>query len=224
MSIKILIADDHGILRDGLHALLETQPGYEVIGEATNGEEALHMAVSTRPDLILMDISMQGINGIEAAKKIKDILPEVKIIFLTVHEDKGFLQEAIQAGGSGYILKQALKTDLFNSIRTVLGGGIYLHPSVFQSLAGAPDQSVTVKTSKLDELTRREIEVLRLLARGFTNLQIAEQLMISARTVQFHRGNLTEKLNLHSRVDLVQFAVENQLVDFDHGNEFKPTP
>jgi two-component system, NarL family, response regulator NreC len=214
MSIRILIADDHGILRDGLHVLIQAEPGYEVAGEAANGQEAIRLVASLHPDIILMDISMPDISGIEATRQIKALKPDARILFLTVHEDKGLLQEAIQSGASGYILKRAVKTDLFNAIRTIMGGGIYLHPGIMQTLMGAAPEAETKKDNKLDELTPREVEVLRLLARGYTNQQIADELVISSRTVQFHRGNLTEKLQLHSRVELVHFAVENGLVDF----------
>jgi two-component system, NarL family, response regulator NreC len=219
MTIRILIADDHGILRAGLRSLIESEPGFEVVGEASRGDEAIHLAAEKHPDLILMDLSMPEMGGMEATLRIKERHPEIKVLVLSVHEDRGIFQEVLQAGASGYILKRALKSELFNAIRAVAGGGVYLHSTMLQALVTEEKEEQTHHSREIDTLTEREIDVLRLLARGYTNAQIAHELNISIRTVQFHRANLTEKLQVHSRVDLVQFAMDNNLVSFHHPPE-----
>ena len=213
MAICTLIVDDHGVLRAGLRALLNTEIDFKVIGEASNGEQALKLAQALQPDIILMDISMPGPDGIQITQQIKEIVPGVRILILTVHEDKGLLQAAIRSGASGYILKCAVESELVNAIRAVERGDLYIYSSLTRSLLdgiGIENYSEQIFS---DSLTSREVEVLRLIARGHTSSQIAEILTISVRTVETHRANLMGKLDLHSRAELVHYAVQHGLFE-----------
>ncbi len=212
-DVSILIADDHGILRAGLCALIEAEPGYAVVGEAATGDEALILSAHLKPDIVLMDISMPGLSGIEATRRLKEKQPEIKVLILTVHEDKGLLQEAVRVGASGYLLKRALKSDLFLAIHAVLRNELYIHSAMIRTIIEGTSLEAQPKASELEQLTPREIEVLRLVAQGFTNPQIAEKLNISLRTVEYHRGNLTSKIKMNRRVDLFRFANEHGLID-----------
>jgi DNA-binding NarL/FixJ family response regulator len=213
MSIRLLVADDHGLLRAGLVALLNGEAGMEVIGEADDEHSAVSLTVEKKPDLVLMDISMPNSGGIEATRRIKQLVPEARILILTVHEDKGMMQEALRAGAMGYILKRAIKSELVNAIHAILRDELYLHPAMarllfLESTSPAPEETRFLS----EELTSREIEVLRLIVRGYTNNQAAEKLHISVRTVEYHRSNLTAKLNLRSRAELMRYAEEKGLV------------
>ena len=218
MAIKVMVVDDHGILRAGLIALLMAEQDVEVIGEAGSGEEALVKVAKLHPEVVLMDISMPGIDGIEACRQIKEQFPDVQILILTVHEDKALLQEALYAGASGYILKRALKPELISAIQSVFRGDLYVHPSMTRALLNEypakkqqPGKMECDDPGKPEPLTRREIEVLQLIVQGYTNSQIAEKLSISTRTVEFHRANIMDKLHLKSRVGLVRYAAEKGL-------------
>ncbi len=214
MSIRILIADDHGVLRAGLRALLSAEPELEVVDEASSGSEALTLASELQPDLILLDISMPDLGGIEATRRLKEILPNVRVLILTVHEDESLLQEAIQAGASGYIIKRAVESELIDAIRAVLRGDLYIHPAMTRALLKemSPSSSSNNNEAPVESLTPRETDVLRLIAQGYTNRQMADMLSISVRTVESHRSNLMGKLDLHSRVELVRYAKENDLI------------
>ena len=213
MPIRLLVADDHGLLRAGLIALLNAETGMTVVGEADDENSAVSLAVEKRPDVILMDISMPDSGGLEATRRIKQLVPEARVLIMTVHEDKGLMQEAIRIGAMGYILKRAIKSELVNAIQAVMRGELYLHPAMARLLfledrSPQPQEIRSTPTT----LTFREMEVLRLIARGHTNSQIAETLHISVRTVEYHRGNLTAKLNLRSRSELMRYAEEKGLV------------
>ena len=201
MSIRILIADDHGVLRAGLHALLNAEPDLEVVGEASDGHEALRLASELRPDVVLLDLVMPGLGGIEVARQLKKSLPDTRTLILTVHEDVGLLREAVQAGAAGYLVKRAVESELINAIHAVWRGDLYVHPAMTRALVKdlppAPAAPAPPKS-----LTPREIEVLRLIAQGYTNVQIAEGLGLSVRTVEIHRTNLMRKLGLCSRAIL----------------------
>jgi DNA-binding NarL/FixJ family response regulator len=213
MPIRLLVADDHGLLRAGLVALLNGEPGMEVIGEAEDEHSAVSLTVDKRPDIVLMDISMPNSGGIEATRRIKQLVPEARILILTVHEDKGMMQAALRAGAMGYILKRAIKSELVNAIHAVLRDELYLHPAMARLLFLESASPVLEETGFIpEELTFREIEVLRLIVRGYTNNQAAEKLHISVRTVEYHRSNLTAKLNLRSRAELMRYAEEKGLV------------
>jgi DNA-binding NarL/FixJ family response regulator len=209
MTMHILIADDHGVLRAGLAALLNYETGFEVIAEAENSEDALRLAAERHPDLVLMDLNMPEMGGIEATRRIRNTLPDVRVLILTLYEDVDLVREAIQAGADGYILKRAVKTELINAIHSVMRGDLYVHPSMMRALFSEPETGTKPSTPLPEPLTTREVDVLRLIARGHTNSQIAEILSLSVRTVEYHRANLTGKLNLHSRVDLIRYAAEN---------------
>jgi two-component system response regulator NreC len=196
-----------------LIALLSDEPGMEVVGEADDENSAVALAVDKRPDVVLMDLSMPNTGGIEATRRIKQLVPEARILILTVHEDKSLMQEAIRSGAMGYILKRAVKSELINAIQAVMRGDLYLHPAMARLLF-MEQQTPTPETVKFapEALTAREIEVLRLIAQGYTNSQAAEMLCISVRTVEYHRSNLTAKLNIHSRVELMRYAEDNGLI------------
>ncbi|MEO8357489.1 MAG: response regulator transcription factor [Chloroflexota bacterium] len=213
MTVRIVLADDHGILRAGLRNLLNAEPDLEVVGEAADGVEVLEMVEASNPDLILMDISMPHMGGIDVLQHLSAKQPASKVLMLTVHEDESLLKKAIRAGASGYVVKRAAESELITAIRTVMRGDIYIHPAMTRVLLR---DLVPVPASKLatdNTLTHRELETLRLVARGHTNNQIAEILCISARTVEGHRANLMDKLGLHSRVELVEYAEHHGLLE-----------
>lgn len=216
MSIRVLIADDHILLRAGLRALLNGIDDFEVVGEASDGAEAQHLIKELRPNVVLMDINMPDHGGIEATRQLQQVCPEIKILFLTVHEDKSLLQEALSAGASGYILKRALESELKNAIRAVARGDLYIHPAMTRALLSNTKEKPAVNQEPVEALTPREIEVLRLLANGHTNREIAKMLAIGVRTVESHRSNLMSKLDLTSRAALVRYAIKNDLL---HGEE-----
>lgn len=212
MSIRILIADDHGVIRGGLRALLAAFSDISVVGEASDGGEAITKAMELKPDILLMDMSMPNIDGIEATRQLSKILPNLRILILTVHEDESLLKEAIRAGASGYVVKRAAEEDLIHAIRVVARGDLYVHPSMTRALFHEPSQTTSTKSSEVETLTLREIEILQLLAKGYTSRQIADQLSLSPRTVEGHRANLSGKLGLRSRVELVEYAEKHGLL------------
>lgn len=213
MPIRILLADDHGILRAGLRNLLNAEPDFEVVGEAADGIQALEMAEQTDPDLILVDINMPNMGGIEMLQQLRAKQNATKVLMLTVHEDDGLLKKAIRAGASGYLVKRAAESDLINAIRTVMQGDMYVHPSMTRALLKDLVPAPLSNPAGDNTLTHREIEILRMVARGYTNNQIAQKLSISARTVEGHRANLMGKLGLHSRVELVEYAEQHGLME-----------
>lgn len=211
MPIRILIADDHGVVRAGLRALLNAEPDLEVVGEATSGEEAVRFAVQRQPNVVLMDISMPQVDGIEATRRLAEQAPQVRVLLLTVHEDAALLREAIRAGAAGYVVKRAVESELISAVRASAAGDLYVHPSMTRSLLD--DQGpVPANNGALTRLTPREVEVLCLIAEGHTNTQIAKLLHLSPRTVETHRANVRAKLHLDSRADLVRFAVRHGLL------------
>jgi len=213
MSIRILIADDHGVLRAGLRALLNTEPDMEVVGEAADGDEVIRRVSALNPDIVLMDLSMSNTGGIQATRQLKEKYPDISVLILTVHDDDNLLHEAIQSGASGYILKRAVGTELINAIHSISRGELYIHPAMTRALLSRSSEPTEVKRSEEVTLTRRELDVLRLIARGYSNRQTATQLKISVRTVESHRANLMAKLDLHSRVELVRYAAEHGLLN-----------
>jgi len=212
MPIRILIVDDHGVIRAGLRALLSAESDLEVIGEAANGSEALRLAEVLQPDLILLDINMPGLDGIEVTRRLKKIRPSLKVLMLTFHEDESLLQEAIQAGAAGYIIKRAIESELIYAIRSVWRGDLYVHPAMTRALLKEITPLPISTEEPTNVLTPREVDVLRLIAQGYTNKQTAETLNISVRTVEGHRANLMGKLDLRRRVELVRYARENDLI------------
>lgn len=217
MSIRILIADDHGVVRAGLRALLNTEANLQVVGEASSGEEAIRLAQDLSPDIALMDISMPDTGGIEATRLLREVAPNVKVLILSVHEDKALMQEALRVGAYGYITKRAVEPELIDAIYAVWRGIVYVHPTLMRSLLTPAPETPCEAQQEKEALTTREVEVLRLIVQGHTNRQIAVLLNISTRTVESHRSNIMDKLNLHSRVELVRYAADHGLLDLDKG-------
>lgn len=211
MTIKVLIVDDHAIVRAGLRALLSGEPDMQLVGEATNGEEAIQLAHMANPDVIVLDLSMPGLDGIQVTRRLKGERPGVRILILTVHEDEALLREAMRAGASGYIIKHAAENELISAIHSVLEDDIYVHPKMIRALLVEPKRQKPPASSPVEILTPRETEILLMIVQGYTNRQIAEELSLSIRTVEGHRSNLTGKLGLHSRVELVRYAREHGL-------------
>ncbi len=215
MAIRILVADDHSVIRTGLRTILGAQPDFEIVGEAADGSEALRLAYELQPDVVLTDISMPGPigGGLTVVRRLKETFPQMQLLVLTVHEDESLLHEAVSAGASGYIVKRAAETELVSAIRAACRGDLYVHPSMTRALFKTPAKPPMSKPVTIESLTPREIDVLRLLAKGYTNRQIADALKLSMRTVEGHRANLASKLNLHSRVELTSFAEEHGLLE-----------
>lgn len=212
MPIRILIADDHAVVRSGLKALLRADSDLEVVGEAGDGNEALQLSEALHPDLVLLDISMPPENGIKTAEQLKKEHPEINVLFLTMHEDEGLLHGALRAGASGYVVKRAEESEILQAIHVASRGDIYVHPAMTRALLHQPITTEQRRGLPAISLTRRELDVLRLLAKGNTNRQIAGLLGLSMRTVENHRANLMGKLGLASRVELVNYAEENNLL------------
>lgn len=213
MATSVLIVDDHGLFRAGLRALLEQKSEYNVVGEAADGETAARLAGELQPDLILMDVSMPGMNGIEATRQLKGVCPKTRVLALTVHEDDSMLREMVRAGASGYIIKRAVESDLINAIQVVTQGYMYVYPAMTRALFKDLSPADQFQPVEQETLTPREIDVLKLLARGYTNRQIAQELCLSPRTVEGHRSSLVGKLGLRSRVDLINYAEEHGIID-----------
>jgi two-component system response regulator NreC len=213
MPIRILIADDHGLIRAGLRALLEDVPDLHIVGEVADGLDVLRLCSELHPDVVLMDVSMSGLNGIETTRQLKEISPQSRVLALTVHEDEGVLREMIRAGGSGYIIKRAAESDLIQAIRVIMQGHMYVHPELTSALLKDISPHATLRQTDKDTLTPREIEVLLLLARGYTNRQIAQELNLSQRTIEGHCSSLVGKLGFSSRVELMNYVEERGLME-----------
>jgi two-component system response regulator NreC len=208
--IKVLLADDHTIVRQGLKLILSSRPDLEVVGEAANGREVLDLAEKLKPDVILMDVAMPELNGIEATRRLHQISPRTKVLVLSMHKEAVYVREILKAGARGYILKDAIDTELVNAIQSVARGDGYISPAISGALLSDYRQNLT---DPLDLLSTREREVLQLIAEGKTNKEVATRLNLSVYTVDSHRGKIMEKLNLHSAGELIRFAVKNGLVD-----------
>ena len=212
-KIKLLLVDDHEIVRAGLRMLFLAEKDMEIVGEADSAEEALKVVRDLKPDVILMDVVMPGLSGIEATRRIKEVDPDVAVLALTMHEDEQYFFEMLNAGASGYIPKRAAPDDLVSAIRVVSQGNVFLYPTMAKLLVKDFLQRADSGVAPIaDELTPREREVLTHIAEGFTNREIAETLVISTKTVDRHRENIMRKLNLHSRVELVKYAIEKGLI------------
>ena len=212
-KISIILADDHAILRDGIRALLDLQDDIELIGEACDGKEAFEKALDLVPDIVVMDIGMSGMDGLEATRRIKKKLPGVKVLILSQHEDREYILSAIRAGAAGFVPKRALGSDLVWSIRAVHSGNSVLYPTATTVLV--EDYLRQSKKGPYERLTDREREVLKLIADGHTSKEIAEMLFINFKTVLGHRAKLMEKLDIHNRSDLVKFAIRQGLVSIN---------
>ncbi|MBW2303998.1 MAG: response regulator transcription factor [Deltaproteobacteria bacterium] len=211
---RIIIAEDHTILREGLRALLSSKPSFEIVAEAEDGRDAIRSVVEHRPDLILMDLSMPNMNGLEAIREIKKQNPDTKIIVLTVHKAEEYILAALQAGADGYVLKDATHAELEMAIMNVLQGKRFLSPGISEKVIGGylEGKMGMKEKSAWDTLTQREREILKLIAEGNKNKEIAEYLCISQKTVEKHRTNLMKKLDLHNVAALTAFAMEKGLI------------
>jgi DNA-binding NarL/FixJ family response regulator len=211
MSIRILIADDHAIVRSGLTLLLERQPDMEVVAEAGDGVEAVETALSERPDLAILDVGMPRLTGLQAAREIKSHAPEVTVLILSMHDDERYVFEALQAGASGYVLKREADQALVDAARAVVAGEAFLTNAAERSIIRAWMQDGS--SGPTDPLSPREQEVVKLIAEGFTNVQIAETLHLAEKTIESHRANLLRKLGMRDRVELVRYAIRRGLVE-----------
>jgi len=211
--IKVLIADDHAIVRTGLRAVIKAESELELIGEATGGYETIALVEENQPDILVLDVSMPDLDGIEVAKKIKSQYTDIHILILTIHEDEALLRAALKAGASGYILKGAAEAELISAIHKILEGELYVDPSMVRVLLSDDVPLPALQPKPTEELTPRETEVLKLIAQGYTNRQIGDELHISVRTAESHRSNLSGKLGLQSRVELVRYAREHGLIE-----------
>ena len=217
-KIKLLLADDHAVVRSGLRMLLEAQPDMEIVAEAENGRETIEKVLAFQPDIVLIDIEMPGMNGIEATRKIKEESPETAVLALTMYEDDQYFFEMLKAGAAGYIPKRAAPDALVNAIRTVKKGEVFLYPSMAAYLVEdylQRDEAPEEDEADVVDLTTREREVLVLIAEGLSNGEISEKLVISIKTVDRHRENIMRKLNIHNRIDLVKFALKKGMIDLD---------
>jgi len=215
MSIRILIADDHRIIREGIRTLLKTEPGIEVIGEAENGLRTIQLASELNPDVIVMDITMPDLNGIEAARQIMARHPNVKVIALSMHSDRRFIAGAVGAGAVGYLLKDCAFEELARAIRAVMKGQIYLSPMITGVVVGDYLRRLNESMVNAAVLSDREREVLQLIAEGNSVAQISEKLILSVKTIETHRKNLMNKLNIHSVAELTKYAIREGLTSLE---------
>ncbi len=213
LSSRILLADDHGLVRRGLRMILDAQPDLEVVAEASDGAEAVALATSTEVDLAILDISMPRMTGLQAARELHKRCPELPILILSMHESEQYLYEALRAGASGYVVKKVADRDLVEACRATLRGEPFLYPGAVTTLISDYLRRAREGDEPHDLLTPRETEVIKLVAESYTNRQIADTLVISEKTVDSHRTNILEKLGLHDRVELTRYAIRNGLVE-----------
>lgn len=212
-DVRVVIADDHAVLRAGLRLLLDAQPGIAVVGEAGSGSEVLHMAVTLHPDLVLLDLTMPGLGGLDVLPLLHKAAPRSRVLVLTMHDDESYLRQALRDGASGYMLKKAADSELIAAIHSVMRGEVYVHPSLTRALLedllpGDPHAA----DNPWETLSERERDVLLLVARGHTSARIGEMLNLSPKTVETYRARGMEKLGLRTRAALVQFALSHQLL------------
>lgn len=214
-KLRVLIAEDHQTVREGVKLLVNAQPDMEVIGEAGDGEDAVRQAAAIVPDILVMDISMPNMNGLKATKRLRSVMPEMRILILTRHTDDGYLQQLLAAGANGYVLKQSAPTELVTAIRTIAGGNAYLDPSLTRRVVGGyVGRATSLRGESKGELSDREAEVLRLIAFGYSNKEIGARLDLSIKTIEAHKSNAMRKLGITSRIDIVRYAIlQNWLQD-----------
>ena len=209
VKLRVYLADDHVVVREGLKALINAQPQMEVSGEAGDGRTACQEVQELQPDVVVMDVSMPKMNGAQATAQLKQACPSVKVLALTVHEDKGYLRLLLEAGASGYVLKRAAAEELIHAIRTVAAGGVYLDPALAGKVVGSFVRPPAGRGApEGGDLSDREAEVVRLIAAGHSNKEIASRLGLSVKTVETYKARSMEKLGLDSRADLVRYALQ----------------
>lgn len=216
--IRILVVDDHPIIRSGLRTLLDTVPDMRVVGEASGGLEALGAIDQLRPDVVTLDMSMAGMNGVQVLEKLREVAPDVRVVTLTMHDDLPYMRGALRAGALGYVLKSSEPSELLEAIRSVHSGRIFIDKScaanLMKALVDDPPDPAAAQAER-NQLSARETQVLALLARGFTNKEVADRLFLSVKTIETYRNRLTEKLGFRSRSELVAYAVANKLLTFE---------
>lgn len=214
--LRVVLADDHAVVREGLKALVNAQPDMRVVGEATDGDQAVRAAETLLPDVLVMDLSMPVLGGADATGIVRQRCPNVKVLALTVHEERLYLTQLLRAGASGYVLKRAAATELVSAVRIVAGGGTYIDPSLAGSVVeGYLDAEQAAERSKQDVISPREREVLVRIAQGFSNKEIAASLGVSVKTVETYKARMSEKLGLRSRVDIVRYAARQGWLETD---------
>jgi|SRR4051794_3396119 two-component system response regulator NreC len=211
MTIRVLLVDDHAVFRSGLRRILASEDDIDVVGEAENGERAVFEAIANTPDVVVMDVVMPGKTGIEAMPAVLQAVPQAKVLMLSMQDDPRYVRQAFDAGASGYVLKEAADTEVVDAVRAVARGEQYVHPTLGARLVAA--DAAERRRAADDPLSEREREVLRLLALGHTNQEIAASLYISVRTAETHRAHIMQKLGLASRADLVRYALDNGLIE-----------
>jgi two-component system response regulator NreC len=211
MTIRVLLVDDHAILRSGLRRVLDSEPDIEVVGEAETAERAVFEAMATSPDVVIMDVVMPGKSGIDGTPALLQAVPGAKVLVLSMQDDPRYVRQSFEAGASGYVLKEAADTEVVGAVRSVAAGEHYVHPVLGARLVAA--ETAERKRAETDPLSDREREVLRLLALGHTNQEIAKMLYISVRTAETHRAHIMQKLGLASRAELVRYALDHGLIE-----------
>jgi len=214
-KIRVLLVDDHAIVREGVKMILAKEPDFEVVGEAQDGRQALELVERMKPNVVVMDISMPEMGGIEATQQVKERYAGVNVIALTMHEDESYVFKLLRAGASGYVLKRAAAQDLVQAVRAAAKGEAFLYPSVARKVVEDYLKRVEAgeERERYDGLTEREKEILTHIAEGLSNQQIAQKLYISIKTVQTHRAHILEKLGLHDRTELVRYAIRKGLIE-----------
>lgn len=213
-TIRILLADDHTILRDGIRNLLDEEADMEVVGEAEDGREAVRLACELKPAVVVMDVAMPLLNGVEATRQIKRDCPECQVLMLTMHDDEEYIRQVLAAGALGYVLKYAAASELFGAIRAVNRGEAVLSPAITRLVIEDFLRWANVQPNYTPNgLTPREREVLQLVAEGYTNKEISQILSVSIKTVQAHRSNLMQKLDLHDRGELIKYAIQKKIIE-----------
>jgi len=213
-EIRVLLAEDHTIVRKGLRSLLDAEAGIEVVGEAGDGREAVRKVQQLSPDIVVMDIAMPGLNGLEGTRQIRKRFPEVKVVILTMHTDEEYILQILASGASGYVVKQAAPRELVSAIQSVHRGGSFFSPSISKKIVEGyiRQAEATVEANSYQKLTEREREVLQLIAEGHSTREIGQLLHISVKTVETHRAHLTDKLDIHSVAELTQYAIRKGVI------------
>ncbi|HKY27002.1 MAG TPA: response regulator transcription factor [Pyrinomonadaceae bacterium] len=206
-KVRVLLADDHETVREGLKLIIGAQSDMEIVGEVGDGRAAVELAQRLLPDVVVMDVSMPGMNGLKATQKLTECCHDVKVLALTRHKDHGYLQQLLRAGAAGYVLKQSAPAELLHAIRAVAAGGKYLDPSVAGKILGTFSDPPALRGESRPNLSEREIEVFRLIAWGYSNKEIASRLNLSVKTVEVHKANAMKKLGMQSRIDIVRYSV-----------------
>lgn len=214
-KISVLVVDDHAVVREGITMVLQTDPDLKVVGAAASGEEAIDMVREQHPDVVVMDVAMPGLSGFEATRRITESNPEIKVLALTVHDSEAYVFQMLRAGAVGYVLKRAPSADVIQAVKAAHRGEAVLHPSVAKLLIHDYLSRVERGEADAGPLSEREREILKLIAEGKTNRDIAQMLFLSVKTVQAHRANLMRKLGLHDRVELVKYAIRKGIVGLE---------